>query len=116
MDIAFKCPLCEEEFRVEAALAGTEFRCPTCLKVSLLPDAPEEAESPSDQSASETPAPPSAPSAVATSAPPPPPPVPQLAVRTGGSDTDDARLARRLMEAYQRVTAEVGKLASTFVA
>ena len=42
MDIAFKCPLCEEDFRLEAALAGTEFRCPTCLKISLVSE-PEEA-------------------------------------------------------------------------
>ncbi|PAW80626.1 MAG: hypothetical protein B9S33_18060, partial [Pedosphaera sp. Tous-C6FEB] len=38
MDIAFKCPLCEQDFKVEAALAGTEFRCPTCLKISLVPE------------------------------------------------------------------------------
>ncbi|NBV23174.1 MAG: MoxR family ATPase [Proteobacteria bacterium] len=104
MDIAFKCPLCEQEFRVEAALAGTEFRCPTCLKVSQLPEAPAAP-------------PPTGPKVVsASSLPPPPPqssappPVPKAAVRVAGSDNEDARLARRLTEAYQRVTAEVGKL------
>lgn len=101
MDIAFKCPLCEQEFRVEAALAGTEFRCPTCLKVSQLPDAPAAP-------------PPPPPKVVSASSLPPPPPVPSATpradVRAVGSDSDDARLARRLTEAYQRVTAEVGKL------
>ena len=110
MDIAFKCPLCEEEFRVEAALAGTEFRCPTCLKISLLPDAPDDADGPPETPAQEVPTPHAAPPIVAANSLPAPPPVPQLAVRAVTSDTDDARLARRLMEAYQRVTAEVGKL------
>ena len=116
MDIAFKCPLCEQDFHVEAALAGTEFRCPTCLKVTLVPEeapmqaaalAPLEADSP-------------APNIVPQSDLPPPPPVPAipkiatrlhtLGTRPPTVDAEDARLARRLTEAYQRVTAEVGKL------
>jgi len=107
MDIAFKCPLCEEDFRLEAALAGTEFRCPTCLKISLVSE-PEEAP---------------AQTAPATAPPPiPAPPTlakkahtlsaqPQMRVaRSLSVDAEDARMARRLTEAYQRVTAEVGKL------
>ncbi len=110
MDITFKCPLCEEEFRVEAALAGTEFRCPTCLKVSLLPEAPEAEDAQLELSPPEKPAPPPVPTVVDASTLPTPPPVPKLAARATSSDADDARLARRLTEAYQRVTQEVGKL------
>ena len=112
MDIAFKCPLCEEDFRLEAALAGTEFRCPTCLKISLVSE-PEEAPAQT--------APATAPPGVL---PPPIPAPPTLAkkahtlsaqpqmrvARSLSVDAEDARMARRLTEAYQRVTAEVGKL------
>ncbi len=114
MDIAFKCPLCEEDFRLEAALAGTEFRCPTCLKISLVSE-PEEAPAQT--------APATAPPGVLPPQPPiPAPPTlaekahtlsaqPQMRVaRSLSVDAEDARMARRLTEAYQRVTAEVGKL------
>jgi MoxR-like ATPase len=122
MAIAFKCPLCEQEFKVEAALAGTEFRCPTCLKVSLVPEPNEPPPQPA------TTAPPavaaSSPQIVPQSALPPPPPVPTLvprphtlsarppavAGRPPVTDPQDAQMARRLTEAYQRVTTEVGKL------
>ena len=113
MDIAFKCPLCEEDFRLEAALAGTEFRCPTCLKISLVSE-PEEAPAQT--------APATAPPGVLPPPPIPAPPTlakkahtlsaqPQMRVaRSLSVDAEDARMARRLTEAYQRVTAEVGKL------
>ncbi len=112
MDIAFKCPLCEEDFRLEAALAGTEFRCPTCLKISLVSE-PEEAPAQT--------APATAPPGVLPPPIPAPPTLakkahtlsaqPQMRVAPSLSvDAEDARMARRLTEAYQRVTAEVGKL------
>jgi len=108
MDIAFKCPLCEEEFRVGAALAGTEFQCPTCLKISLLPDLPEpEDASPAD---APLPAPLPVPSIVSVGDLPTPPPPPKISAPAPSSDADDARLAQRLTEAYQRVTEEVAKL------
>jgi MoxR-like ATPase len=112
MDIAFKCPLCEEEFQLEATLAGTEFRCPTCLKVSLLPEGLDAEDSPASAEP-ELLLPPAEAEVVAASSlppPPPPPPMPTLAARAASSDTEDARLARRLTEAYERVTQEVGKL------
>jgi len=101
MDIAFKCPLCEQDFRVEAALGGTEFRCPTCRKLSLVPEAEVAAAAPNVL-------PPGA-------LPPPPPPIPPASgapapKRSAASDAEDAQLARRLTEAYERVTAEVAKL------
>ncbi len=111
MDIVFKCPLCEQDFRVEAALAGTEFRCPTCLKVSLLPEAPEEPESAPAPAAPGPVTLPPVPKVDRTSPPPvPAPPGPRLVARVASSDSEDARMARRLTEAYQRVTAEVAKL------
>jgi MoxR-like ATPase len=108
MDIAFKCPLCEEEFRVGSALAGTEFQCPTCLKISLLPPLPEPEDAPPAEA--NAPATPPVPSIVSASDLPAPPPVPKAVAHATASDADDARLAQRLTEAYTRVTQEVGKL------
>ena len=114
MDIAFKCPLCEEEFRVGAALAGTEFQCPTCLKISVLPGGAEAAPA-SQPTTPGVPSPvpsvsPPAPGIVPASQLPPPPPLPAASVAATASTADDARLAQRLMDAYTRVTEEVAKL------
>jgi MoxR-like ATPase len=110
MDIAFKCPLCEEEFRVGTALAGTEFQCPTCLKISLLPLLPEPEDVPPAEAKASAPPSPPVPTILPASDLPAPPPVPKVVARAAASDADDARLAQRLTEAYTRVTEEVGKL------
>jgi len=105
MDITFQCPLCEEEFRVGSALAGTEFQCPTCLKISLLPFPSE----PEDALVAPPPPVPSR-SIVPTGDLPAPAPLPKASTRPAASNADDARLAQRLTDAYARVAEEVAKL------
>jgi MoxR-like ATPase len=38
MDITFRCDLCEQEMVVDAGAAGTEFKCPNCGKLMLVPE------------------------------------------------------------------------------
>ncbi|MEN9576513.1 MAG: ATPase RavA [Verrucomicrobiota bacterium] len=124
MEITFKCPLCEQDFRVADTLAGTEFRCPTCLKVSFVPEGGASGQ-PSAVSRPQGPPPPPPHSADSgarsqeaevrsqadTPLPPLFPAVHKLGARPGAAASgEDSQMARRLTEAYTRVTAEVGKL------
>lgn len=117
MDIAFKCPLCEQDFRVEEALGGTEFRCPTCRKLSLVPEAEVTSVAPNVLPPGSLPPPPARsqePGVSRQEGKSPPtlfPAVHKLGPRPGtAADAEDAQLARQLTEAYERVTAEVAKL------
>jgi MoxR-like ATPase len=39
MDIVFNCTQCDQEMAVDASAAGTEFKCPSCGKFMVVPDA-----------------------------------------------------------------------------
>jgi DNA-directed RNA polymerase subunit RPC12/RpoP len=44
MDIAFKCPKCEQELEVDASGSGSEIQCPACGETLMIPEAPPQPE------------------------------------------------------------------------
>src|SRR6185295_5795242 len=84
MDIVFKCALCEQEMTVDASAAGTEFKCPSCGKLMVVPEASTQGVVGKDA----------------------------LRLERGQSEhmqTEDAVLAKKLCKAFEKITTEIAK-------